>query len=409
MRSMRGFHQLVILALGVQVLLFWLSRSRDATLTAFSPARYPLLTKYFIGHQGEGGVWYLPPEWIQGQSSRVPSTIVEVAEIVRNQTNKPQIPHSTIPLVMHQTWKTTNPFFWSEELRRNTEKWLEAVEDAGMAYFLWDDRGVSQFIKYFEPGLEYGLNALPRKVEQSDVFRILVAKWVGGVYSDMDTEPLRNPVDWIKESDREAWDDPATGVVYDSTAPIQAIVGLEAVCRPDTDQYWRMGYKYPVQLTQWSFAWTPDHPILQRFLDTLAATLQDVLSNYGGTLESPSARMELANLDPLTLTGPAAFTAAVRRWLEGTTGLRWNALAAHADRSKLVGDVLILPITGFSPGRGRYGNMGSKPITDPSARLVHHAQGSWRKTSLLVEYGKFCRTFFGLCRDWPKVPHNILW
>lgn len=58
----------------------------------------------------------------------------------------------------------------------------------------------------------------------------------------------------------------------------------------------------------------------------------------------------------------------------------------------------------FSPGRGQYGNMGSKPASDPDARLLHHAQGSWRHFDLKVELGKLCRTMFGLCRDWSKVP-----
>lgn len=56
-----------------------------------------------------------------------------------------------------------------------------------------------------------------------------------------------------------------------------------------------------------------------------------------------------------------------------------------------------------SPGRGKYGNMGSKPISHEDARLLHHAQGSWKHFNLKVELGKFCRTAFGLCRDWSKV------
>ncbi|KAL3457299.1 glycosyl transferase [Aspergillus heterothallicus] len=405
---MRPFQQLLVLVLGVEALFIWLSPSRGSYPTALSPVRYPLLTKYFSSHTGDGGAWYIPPEWIRGLE-RVPTTIVEAAKIVRNYTQKPHIPHTVIPSVMHQTWKSANPVSWPEELRHNTEKWLQAVEDAPMAYFLWDDHGMAQFIQYFEPGLEYAIRALPSMVEQSDVFRILVSKWVGGIYSDMDTKPIRNPATWIESPDRAAWEDPETNTIYHSEDLVRAIVGLEAVCPSDSDLYWRMGYTYPVQLTQWSFAWAPDHPILQLFLDNLAATLQDISSKHDGNLRSLAAQRELSNMDALTLTGPAAFTVAVRRWLEATNRLRWNALSTNPDRSKLVGDVLVLPITGFSPGRGRYGNMGSKPTSDPSARLIHHGQGSWKKTSLLVEYGKFCRTFFGRCKDWSKVPHNILY
>jgi hypothetical protein len=70
---------------------------------------------------------------------------------------------------------------------------------------------------------------------------------------------------------------------------------------------------------------------------------------HGGDLRSPSASKELKSLDPLILTGPDAITVASQSWLEETAGLRWNALTGLYDggRSKLVGDVLILPITGF--------------------------------------------------------------
>ena len=46
--------------------------------------------------------------------------------------------------------------------------------------------------------------------------------------------------------------------------------------------------------------------------------------------------------------------------------------------------------------------MGEKPPSDPDARLAHMAMGSWRHTNMVVEYGKFCRTFFGFCKDWQK-------
>lgn len=47
--------------------------------------------------------------------------------------------------------------------------------------------------------------------------------------------------------------------------------------------------------------------------------------------------------------------------------------------------------------------MGEKSWDDPDARLAHKAMGSWHHTNLIVEYGKFCRTFFGLCKDWQKM------
>jgi hypothetical protein len=165
----------------------------------------------------------------------------------------------------------------------------------------------------------------------------------------MDTEPTRPPSQWIAPEDLQAWQDSETGTVYNSTEPIKAIVGLEADCPPTSDLYWRMGYFYPVQLTQWSFAWAPGHPILQLFINRLLATTQAVSEKHGGQLGSYSAQKALYAIDPLNLTGPVAFTDSVQTSLEAEWGLRWNALSGLDDGglSKQVGDVLVLPITGF--------------------------------------------------------------
>ncbi|KAJ9488723.1 hypothetical protein VN97_g4565 [Penicillium thymicola] len=219
-----------------------------------------------------------------------------------------------------------------------------------MAYFLWDDTGVAKFIRHFEPEIETQFYTLPNNVERSDVFRVLVSKWIGGIYGDIDSEPTRTPSEWIDSTDLELWRDPETGKVFDSTEPVKAIVGLEADCDPGNDLYWRMGYFYAVQLTQWSFAWAPGHPILQLFINRLTTTMQAISDENGGHLQSKSAQMALYDIDPLNLTGPVALTDVTQEWLKINWGLRWNALSGLADGglSKLVGDVLVLPITGFS-------------------------------------------------------------
>jgi len=67
----------------------------------------------------------------------------------------------------------------------------------------------------------------------------------------------------------------------------------------------------------------------------------------------------------LDVTGPPALTAAAQRFAcRAEPNLSWDALSALDEqpaggRGKVVGDMLVLPITGFSPGRGRFQNMGS--------------------------------------------------
>ncbi|KAJ6115280.1 hypothetical protein N7486_001058 [Penicillium sp. IBT 16267x] len=409
----RQFRRLATVGLAVLALttwyLHWQTQTRHASSSSLV-AQYPLLSKYVSDQRGDGGAWHIPPSWVEGSQPPL-GNIIDAAIFALNASRSipdRQIPYSAIPLIIHQTWKDTYPDQWPEIFRRCAERWLSGVDSGNMAYFLWDDTGVAKFIRHFEPEIETQFYTLPNNVERSDVFRVLVSKWIGGIYGDIDSEPTRTPSEWIDSTDLELWRDPETGKVFDSTEPVKAIVGLEADCDPGNDLYWRMGYFYPVQLTQWSFAWAPGHPILQLFINRLITTMQAISKENGGHLQSKPAQMALYDIDPLNLTGPVALTDVTQEWLKINWGLRWNALSGLADGglSKLVGDVLVLPITGLSPGRGQYGNMGSKPMTDPSARLVHHAHGSWRKTSILVEYGKFCRTFFGRCRHWPKVPHN---
>lgn len=253
----------------------------------------------------------------------------------------------------------------------------------------------------------------------------------------MDTAPIRSPTEWIDQTDLTPWSDHKTQKTYHSTKPVAAIVGIEADTDPERHTYWRMGYFFPIQLTQWSFAFAPHHPILQIFIDRLRATIRLYVRNRNNQQVLPDSYPgTLDYVDPANLTGPIAFTDAVRTYLETEGDLRWDAVTGLQDGpgggvSKLVEDVLVLPITGFryvaaaaarnrhdyitqklmsrSPGSHRFRDMGSKPVTHHAARLYHHAQGSWRKWNLRVEMGKFCRTAFGLCRDWSKVSHGDSW
>lgn len=165
-------------------------------------------------------------------------------------------------------------------------------------------------------------------------------------YGDMDTEPLQHPASWVHRSDLANWIDPETGKSYgqqdgpterqQNKRPVNIIWGIEADTDPRSDQYWRMGYEYPIQITQWAFASAPKHPVLSRFMDNF----YNYMSGNQTTAQDD---------DPIARTGPAAVTLATKAWLEERIGFRWNSLTGVSDggKSKLIEDVLILPITGF--------------------------------------------------------------
>ncbi|KAL7815624.1 glycosyltransferase family 32 protein [Trichoderma gracile] len=396
--------------------------------------QYPLVWKHIHSFDGTGGAWYIPAAWIP-PTQPAPKTILEAALLASNaalSVPERKLAYSNIPLLMHQTGRSSKANTWNPEVIPWVEQWLEyAVSPpprdtaAGMAYFFWDDEGIDLFMDEYERDLMSDFNSVFTPVERADVFRVLACRHLGGVYADIDTQPLRPPATWIGPADLTPWTDDAlahnlnpshhapnatttttTTTTTTATHPVNLIWGIEADTDPSSDTYWRMGYTYPIQLTQWALASSPGHPALGQFMHNLRAQVRLEKEMAMGDDDDDDDEAGNYRADPLTRTGPAAVTLATMQWLgKEVQGFRWNSLTGLKDggRSKLVQDVLILPITGFSPGRGTYGNMGSKPITHPDARLVHHALGSWKKFDWVVEYGKFCRTAFGLCRDWTKV------
>lgn len=95
--------------------------------------------------------------------------------------------NSAIPLILHQTWKTRYANKWSDLLRNSVESWLQHVVRDEMAYFFWEDDGIMQFLHEFEPDFVETFVNLPANVERTDIFRILVVKWFGGVVCHCNT------------------------------------------------------------------------------------------------------------------------------------------------------------------------------------------------------------------------------
>ncbi|KAK3049048.1 hypothetical protein LTR09_009702 [Extremus antarcticus] len=345
--------------------------------------------------------------------------------------------HSRIPLITHQTWRTLETESWNDIIRESVEQWIEVAMGDGtadgpeMAWFLWDDDGIDALTKEFATDMYDDIQKLPYPVELADMFRVLVLKWFGGIYADVDARPLKHPYGWIQESDLTPWTDASSGtelalhnpdrdeyalpsytpasyralfedaVAASTSQPsINAIFGIGADNLPDPDPtYWRMGYTYPVQVTNWASVMAPHHIVADQFLQTLISDID-------------RQSEDLQIVDPLDITGPPALTAAIQLVTRREDpALAWNSLSWRnpgdpvGGRGKVVaGDALILPITGFNPGRSWFQNMGSKSTSHPNARLWHAAAGSWRKMDLKVQFGKFCRVSLGMCKEWKKIP-----
>lgn len=122
---------------------------------------------------------------------------------------------------------------------------------------------------------------------------------------------------------------------------VAAIFGIEADYPENSDAYWRAGYGFSTQLTNWALAMAPHHPIATKFKNAVRDDVEE--EEKDGTLMSAYA---------VDLTGPVMITRVVSKWLADATGLRWAAVTGlNANKGKSVAkiaeDVLILPEVGF--------------------------------------------------------------
>jgi hypothetical protein len=98
---------------------------------------------------------------------------------------------SMIPRILHFTWKDENP---PRPMRRYFEGWKRLHPDWEVR--LWTDASMRRFVADGYPALLATYDGYPRMIQRADAFRCLVLGKVGGVYADLDVEPLR-PIDGL--------------------------------------------------------------------------------------------------------------------------------------------------------------------------------------------------------------------
>ena len=74
-------------------------------------------------------------------------------------------------------------------------------------------------------------------------------------------------------------------------------------------------------------------------------------------------------------TGPGLFTDVIMEYMEEQYQLKPEDFSAIGEPVQ-IGDVLVLPLTAFSPDMG---HMGSKPSDGPGSLVKHHFAGTWKK------------------------------
>lgn len=213
------------------------------------------------------------------------------------------------------------------------------------------------------PDVIEAYDALPKPILKADFFRYLILLARGGVYSDIDTEALRPAWQWVP-------DDLAL-------EKYGLVIGIEA--DPDRED-WADWYSRRMQFCQWTIKSKAGHPALR---EVVARVTEKTLSmKKANSLETDGLK------SIVEWTGPAMFTDTIFDYLNSAlaegldskdrvatgTKITWQDLTGLRDARRIL-DVVILPITGFSPGQG---HMGSEGFEDEHAMVKHDFEGSWK-------------------------------
>ncbi len=190
---------------------------------------------------------------------------------------------------------------------------------------------------------------------KADFFRYLILLARGGIYSDIDTYAIRSALEWIPEQvPRES---------------VGLVIGIEAdPDRPD----WKDWYSRRIQFCQWTIQAKPGHPVLRSVVARI--TKETLKLKKSGQLRS------VADKNVIEFSGPAVWTDTIFDYFNDARYFDMKHSQGEIDWKnftgmevpKRVGDVVVLPITSFSPGVQQ---MGAKDYDDPMAFVKHDFEG----------------------------------
>ena len=246
---------------------------------------------------------------------------------------------------------------FNENLRPLEASWSE--KHPGFVHEVVTDDAAVHLISYLYasvPEVVEAYKSLPEPVLKADFFRYLILLARGGIYSDIDTEALKPASDWLPDD----FDRATAGL----------IVGIEA--DPDRSD-WQSWYSRRIQFCQWTIQAKPGHPILR---DIVATITEDTLRmKKNGVLTAGKLTKSIVEF-----TGPAIWTDAVFSYFNNPTFFDFSGRSSNVsypdffgiEEHKKIGDVVVLPITSFSPGVQQ---MGAQDVGHPMAFVRHDFVG----------------------------------
>ncbi|GME43251.1 hypothetical protein GTA08_BOTSDO12204 [Neofusicoccum parvum] len=271
----------------------------------------------------------------------------------------PYDPQSKFPAYIWQTWKYTPASGEFDEIFREPEASWTILHPTFVHEVITDSVAVHLMRHLYAsiPEVLEAYHALPLPVLKADFFRYLILLARGGIYSDIDTAALKPATDWV----------PAD-VPRDSYG---LVVGIEA--DPDRED-WHDWYSRRIQFCQWTIQAKPGHPVLREIVANITEE----------TLRRKEEGRLVADVNGIVeYTGPALWTDIIFDFFNdpqyfdmsaSTKNITWEEFTGIT-AAKKVGDVIVLPITSFSPGVRQ---MGAGEDDDPMAFVKHNFEGTWK-------------------------------
>lgn len=265
---------------------------------------------------------------------------------------------SKFPAYIWQTWKyQPSQGEFKEEFREAEASWT--LHHPTFVHEVITDDVAVHLVRHLYasvPEVLEAYNALPLPVLKADFFRYLILLARGGIYSDIDTAALKSAVDWIP-----------------SEVPSNSygmVIGIEAdPDRPD----WHDWYSRRIQFCQWTIQSKPGHPVL---VDVVANITQETLKRRD------AGKLSKDHKGIIEFTGPGLWTDTIFSFFNNpdyfdmstsSGNITWEHFTGMKSPKK-VGDIIILPITSFSPG---IKTMNAGEDDDPMAFVKHNFEGTY--------------------------------
>jgi len=166
-----------------------------------------------------------------------------------------------IPKKLHFTYISEN---LPDKYRENLRKWKALYPDWEVHFY--SDEAIYQFFDHYYPVYFHDLQKIPHGVILADVFRYAALYIHGGMYTDIDTIPLKKiPEEWLS---------------------YQCVLGYEYQPSKFPEMF-RNPHRYQEFLCQWTMLSSPKYPLFKETLDQAFQKLRRKnfhLKSYGEVL-----------------------------------------------------------------------------------------------------------------------------